>query len=120
MFQRTVLRQRRAVQSALSFRAISSQRLSARQTSPLQQLSQSMRQSPFRPVPRCYSTENGANKEEPKKEEEKKEEEKKEEEKNAENEGAAAGEAEAPAESAEELLKKELEAKNKEIVDLKV
>jgi molecular chaperone GrpE len=104
MFQRTILRQRRAVQSALSVRPISSPSLSARQPSPLQQLSRSIRQSPFRPVPRYYSTENDAAKK-------------------AENEGAAAPEgngATEAAESAEDALKKELEAKNKEVIDMKV
>jgi molecular chaperone GrpE len=103
MLQRTIFRQRRAVQSALSRSTYSSTSLSLRQTSPLQQLAHSVRPSPYRSIARSYSTENGNGKDEAKKE----------------NEDAAAGQTDA-AESTENALKKELDAKNKEVIDLKV
>ncbi|OKL61247.1 GrpE protein-like protein, mitochondrial [Talaromyces atroroseus] len=93
MLQRTIFRQRRAVASAVS-RSAFPPSSALRQTSPFQQLSS--KQSSFRTVPRYYSTENGANKEDAKKEND-----------------------EAATETPEESLKKELEAKNKEVVDLK-
>jgi molecular chaperone GrpE len=96
MLQRTIFRQRRAVASTLS-RSAFPPSSALRQTSPFQQLS--LKQSSFKTVPRYYSTENGAKKEDAK-----------------ENGEAANKEAESP----EESLKKELEAKNKEVVDLKV
>lgn len=95
MLQRTILRQRRAVYSSLS-RSTVPPSSALRQASPFQQLS--LKQSSFKTSPRYYSTENGAAKD------------------NAKNEEGASKEAESP----EETLKKELEAKNKEVIDLKV
>jgi molecular chaperone GrpE len=92
MLQRTILRQRRAVFSSINRASVPSSAL--RQTSPFQQLA--LKQSSFRFTPRSYSTENGAKQEDAKKEN---------------GEGA---------ESPEDAIKKELEAKNKEVVDLKV
>lgn len=96
MLQRTILRQRRAVSSALA-RSAFPPSSALKQTSPFRQLS--FKQSSLSALPRYYSTENGANKEDAKKE----------------NDEAASKEAETP----EDALKKELEAKNKEVVDLK-
>lgn len=92
MFQRTILRQRRAAFSTLSRSTFAQSSL--RQASPFQQLA--LKQTSFRIARRSYSTENAANQEDAKKE----------------NGGEAA--------SPEDVLKKELEAKNKEVVDLKV
>jgi molecular chaperone GrpE len=98
MLQRTILRQRRAVQSAVSRSSTFSSQSPFRQASPLQQLSQ--RQSAFKvAVPRFYSTQNDAATKDDAKEASK------------EN-----GEAESP----EETFKKELEAKNKEVAEMKV
>lgn len=95
MLQRTILRQRRAVFSSINRASIPSSPL--RQTSPFQQLA--LKQSSFRFTPRLYSTENGAKAEDAQKEN---------------GEGA-----EKAPESPEDAIKKELEAKNKEILDLK-
>ncbi|EED22415.1 mitochondrial co-chaperone GrpE, putative [Talaromyces stipitatus ATCC 10500] len=95
MLQRTILRQRRAVFSSINRATIPSSPL--RQSSPFQQLA--LKQSAFRFTPRLYSTENGTKQEDAKKEN---------------GEGS-----EKPAESPEDALKKELEVKDKEIVDLK-
>ena len=96
MLQRIILRQRRAVASSINKATVPSSPL--RHTSPFQQLA--LRQSSFRFTPRPYSTENGAKQEDATKEN---------------GEGA-----EKAAESPEDAIKKELEAKNKEVVDLKV
>ena len=96
MLQRTILRQRRAVFSSINRASVPSSAL--RQTSPFQQLA--LKQSSFRFTPRSYSTENGTKTEDAKKEN---------------GEGA-----EKAAESPEDAIKKELEAKNKEVVELKV
>ncbi|KAF3395506.1 GrpE protein [Talaromyces pinophilus] len=95
MLQRTILRQRRAVFSSINRASVPSSAL--RQTSPFQQLA--LKQSSFRSTPRSYSTENGTKTEDAKKEN---------------GEGA-----EKAAESPEDAIKKELEAKNKEVVELK-
>lgn len=101
MLQRTILRQRRAVQSAVSRSSTFSSQSPFRQASPLQQLAQ--RQPAFKvTVPRFYSTQNdAANKDEAKE---------------ASKENGEAKEAESP----EETFKKELEAKNKEVAEMKV
>ncbi|CRG91853.1 GrpE protein homolog, mitochondrial [Talaromyces islandicus] len=99
MLQRTILRQRRAVQSAVSRSSTFSSQSPFRQVSPLQQLAQ--RQSAFKvaAVPRFYSTQNDA----------------KDEAKEPSKENGEAKEAESP----EETFKKELEAKNKEVAEMK-
>ncbi|KAH8699282.1 putative mitochondrial co-chaperone GrpE [Talaromyces proteolyticus] len=100
MLQRIILRQRRAVQSAWSISPSTfSSQAPFRQASPLQQLC--LKQAPFSVSPlRLYSTQNEtANKEEAKKD-------------NGDGNGKEA-------ESPEDAFKKELEAKNKEVVDLK-
>jgi molecular chaperone GrpE len=95
MLQRTILRQRRAVFSSINRASVPSSPL--RQPSPFQQLA--LKQSYFRFTPRSYSTENGAKQEDAKKEN---------------------GEGAEKAESPEDAIKRELEAKNKEVVELKV
>ncbi|QKX61514.1 uncharacterized protein TRUGW13939_08666 [Talaromyces rugulosus] len=97
MLQRTILRQRRAVQSAVSRSSTFSSQSPFRQASRLPQLSQ--RQSAFNvAVPRFYSTQNDAATKDDVKEASK------------EN-----GETESP----EETFTKELEAKNKEVAEMK-
>lgn len=98
MLQRTILRQRRAVQSAISRSSTLASQSPFRQASPLQQLAQ--RQPAFRvTVPRFYSTQNDA----------------------AKNDANSSKDGEAKeAESPEETFKKELEAKNKEVAEMKV
>lgn len=100
MLQRTILRQRRAVQSAVSRSSTFSSQSPFRQASPLQQLAQ--RQPAFRvAVPRFYSTQNDAKTDDAKE---------------ASKENGEAKEAESP----EETFKKQLEAKNKEVAEMKV
>ncbi|RHZ46690.1 mitochondrial nucleotide exchange factor MGE1 [Aspergillus thermomutatus] len=97
MFQRTVLRQAQAAKSVLSLRATSTTPSAIRRTSQLQPQLQSIRPLVRQPAYRFYSTENqtqNAQKTE------------------AKENGAAE-------ESGEEGLRKELESKEKEIVDLK-
>jgi hypothetical protein len=98
MFQRTFLRQAQAAKSVLSLRATSTTPSVIRRTSQLQPQLQSVRPFVRQPTYRFYSTENQTQ--------------------NAEK--TEAKENEAAEESSEESLRKELEAKQKEIVDLKV
>jgi molecular chaperone GrpE len=98
MFQRTFLRQAQAAKSVLSLRATSTTPSVIRRTSQLQPQLQSVRPFVRQPTYRFYSTENQTQ--------------------NAEK--TEAKENEAAGESSEESLRKELEAKQKEIVDLKV
>ncbi|KAI9934982.1 hypothetical protein ASPWEDRAFT_117927 [Aspergillus wentii DTO 134E9] len=93
MFQRTLLRQSQAVRSSLSFRYASTAPLAARTSRLQSQLPQSARLVVRQPASRFYSTENKA--------EEK------------------AGEEAAEAETAEDPVRKELEEKKKEVVDIK-
>ncbi|EAL93598.1 hypothetical protein KXW98_000238 [Aspergillus fumigatus] len=97
MFQRTLLRQAQAAKSIVSLRATSTTPSVIRRTSQLQSQLLSVRPVVRQPTYRFYSTENQAQ--------------------NAEK--AEAKENEAAEESPEESLRKELEAKEKEIVDLK-
>jgi molecular chaperone GrpE len=97
MFQRTFLRQAQAAKSVLSLRATSTTPSVIRRTSQLQPQLQSVRPFVRQPTYRFYSTENQTQ--------------------NAEK--TEAKENEAAEGSSEESLRKELEAKQKEIVDLK-
>ncbi|KAF7131257.1 hypothetical protein CNMCM5793_004362 [Aspergillus hiratsukae] len=97
MFQRTFLRQAQAAKSVLSLRATSTTSSAIRRTSQLQPQLQSVRPLVRQPTYRFYSTENQTQ--------------------NAEK--TEAKDNEAAEESAESSLRKELEAKQKEIVDLK-
>lgn len=98
MFQRTFLRQAQAAKSVLSLRATSTTPSAIRRTSQLQPQLQSVRPLVRQPTYRFYSTENQTQ--------------------NAEK--TEAKENETAEESTEESLRKELETKQKEIVDLKV
>lgn len=95
MLQRTILRQRHAVASSVRRAAVPPSIL--RQTSPFQQLA--LKPSSFGITSRLYSTENGSKQENTTKE-------------NGEK-------SEQAAESPEEAIRKQLEAKDKEIIDLK-
>ncbi|PGH03891.1 hypothetical protein AJ79_07249 [Helicocarpus griseus UAMH5409] len=102
MFSRTILRQRQAAKSVLSIRSISSSALPARRPSYLQPLSQSIKPFPPRLCQRYSSTQSeGA-------------ESKKESAAPAEENGK-----EKKPEETEDPVQKELEAKKKEVVDLK-
>lgn len=102
MFQRAILRQSQAARSALSSRSFSTAPPAIRRPSLFHQpqLSQIARPLIRQPAYRYYSSENKAAEENKK-------------------EDAKEGE-ESPAQSPEEALRKELEDKNKEVVDLKV
>lgn len=103
MLQRSIIRQRSALSTVLLPRATPASIVASRQLSRSQSIVSPFRRSPFRIAYRPYSTEPSTNTNEIKKDENQT---------NGEDNGTPA--------SAEESLKKELEAKNKEVIDLKV
>ncbi|KAL1880965.1 GrpE, mitochondrial [Paecilomyces lecythidis] len=104
MFQRTLLRQSQAVRSVLSSRPLTTAVSSPlTRTSPLRVQFPSIRAFPLRSAQRLYSSESESTKTE-----------------NTENKNAGEQkETNTETESKEDALKKELEAKQKEVVDLK-
>jgi molecular chaperone GrpE len=107
MLQRTIFRQRSAwsAPTLLSPRVTSASLRSLGHLSRSQLYASPLRQSTFRIAPRLYSTETPTNSNEAKKDA---------------SETATNEETKPAAESQEEPVKRELEAKNKEIIDLKV